>query len=346
VIIEGPSGILATAPKHDRPIYEPSKRRLTWSNGAIATAYSADEPERLRGPEHDALYADELAAWRDPTAWDMAMFGLRIGANPQACVTTTPRPTKIIRDLVARAGDGGVEITRGKTSENQANLSPVFLSQIVGRYAGTRLGRQELDGELLEDVEGSLWTSAKIEKTRIKKAPGLVRIVVAIDPAAKSTQGSDETGIIVGGIDQSGEGYVLDDCSGRYTPGEWAKKAVDAYERWEADRIVAEVNNGGEMVETTIRSVDPKIPFRAVHASRGKAVRAEPIAALYEQEKVHHAGTFPELEDQLCAFTSGFDRSSAGYSPDRLDALVWCLSELMTKAAVPTAQTSRMEVAR
>lgn len=338
VLIEGPSGILAASPNHDRPLFEPSKRRISWSNGAIATTYSADEPERLRGPEHDALYADELGSWKDPAAWSNAMFGLRVGKNPQACVTTTPRPTKLLRELVAREGKG-VVITRGRTVENEANLSPVFLSQIVGKYQGTRLGRQELDGELLTDVEGALWKQSDIDDTRIDaaKLPELTRIVVAIDPAVKSTEGSDETGIVVAGIDAQKHGYVLADLSGRYTPDEWARKAVKAYEDWKADRIIGEANNGGEMIETTLRSVSRNIPYRAVHASRGKTTRAEPVSALYEQKKIHHVGAFQELEDQLCAFTSGFDRNRSGYSPDRLDALVWALSELLVKREMPTA---------
>jgi phage terminase large subunit-like protein len=329
VIVEGPSGILATSPNHDRPTYEPSKRRLTWNNGATATTYSADEPERLRGPEHGAAYCDELAAWRDPTAWDMLMFGLRIGKNPQCCVTTTPKPTKLIRELVARDGKD-VRLTRGRTSDNQANLSPVFLSQIVGRYAGTRLGRQELDGELLEDVQGALWKRDWIDRDRLSVAPDLRRIIVAVDPAVSNNENSDETGIIVAGVDDAGHGYLLEDRSGSFTPDGWAKEAISAYQHWKGDRIVAEVNQGGAMVENTLRTIDPGIPYTAVHATRGKVLRAEPVSAFYEQRKIHHVGAFPELEDQLCAFTSDYDRKKNG-SPDRLDALVWALTELMVE---------------
>src|SRR5882757_9813403 len=337
VLVEGPSGILATAPNHDRPVYESSKRRVVWNNGAIATLFSAEEGERLRGPEHDAAYCDELGSWPDPTVWDNLMFGLRIGKNPRACVTTTPRPTKLIRGLVAREGKD-VVLTRGRTADNAANLSPVFLSQIVGRYDGTRMGRQELDGELLTDVPGALWQLTWVDRDRVQEAPkNLSRVVVAIDPAVTNNEGSDETGIIVAGIDAVGHGYLLEDISGRYAPHEWARKAVEAYRRWKADRIIAEVNNGGQMVETTIRMVDPNIPFKSVHASRGKVIRAEPIAALYEQGKVHHVGEFPQLEDQCCSFTSDFDRSRGG-SPDRLDALVWAFTELMTLKQIPTAQ--------
>ncbi len=327
-MVEGASGVLATSPKHDRPEYEPSKRRLTWPNGAIATTYSADEPERLRGPEHDFVWADELAAWNYPEAWDQAMFGLRRGKRPRAIVTTTPKPTKIIRGLVDREGKD-VFVTRGSTFENAANLAPSFLSEITKRYQGTRLGRQELQAEILDDVPGSLWQREWIDRARRERAPELKQIVVAIDPAVKSGEDSDETGIIVAGVGHDDRGYVLEDLSGRYAPHEWARVAVAAYHRHEADRIVAEVNNGGEMVEQVLRQVDATAAFRAVHASRGKVVRAEPIAALYEQGRIHHVGALEVLEDQMCAFTTDFDRGRAGYSPDRVDALVWVFTELM-----------------
>jgi predicted phage terminase large subunit-like protein len=328
VIIEGESGLLAIAPDHARPLYEPSKRRLTWPNGAIATAYSADEPERLRGPQHDAAWCDELASWRYPDAWDMLMLGLRLGKDPRAVVTTTPKPTRLLRDLLSRAGTD-VAVTRGSTMENEANLASAFLAQIVRRYEGTRLGRQELDAELLDDAPNAMWTRDLIERAHVAAAPSLRRIVVAIDPATTSGEESDETGIVVAGVGVDGEGYVLDDLSGRLAPTEWARRAVAAYQRHEADRVVAEVNAGGEMVEATLRVVDRNVSFKAVHASKGKVARAEPVAALYEQGRVHHVGAFPALEDQMCSFTTGYDRSSAGMSPDRLDALVWALTELM-----------------
>jgi predicted phage terminase large subunit-like protein len=328
VMVEGESGILSISPEWFRPIYEPSRRRLTWPNGAIATLYSADEPERLRGPQHDAAWADEVAAWRYPEAWDMLMFGLRLGADPKVVVTTTPRPTKLIRELVS---DPTVFITRGSTSENRANLAPAFLDKIVRKYEGTRLGRQELEAELLEDVPGALWTRGAIEASRTREAPSLSRVVVAIDPAVTSGEDADETGIVVVGKDAAGHGHVLSDVSGRYLPPEWARAAIGAYRTHQADRIVAEVNNGGEMVEATIRMVDPNVPFTAVRASRGKVTRAEPVAALYEQGRIHHVGAFPELEDQMCAFTTDFDRARAGYSPDRVDALVWALTELLVE---------------
>ena len=257
------------------------------------------------------------------------MLGLRIGKNPRVVATTTPRPVKLIRDLLAREGRD-VAVTRGRTIENAANLAPAFLSEITRRYEGTRLGRQELDAELLEDVPGALWQRDWIDRDRVSTAPELKRLVVAIDPAASSAEGSDETGIIVAGVGGDGHGYVIDDLSGRYQPPAWAALAIEAYRRYEADRIVAEVNAGGEMVQATLRTVDSNISFTAVHASRGKVIRAEPVAALYEQRKVHHVGILAALEDQLCAFTSDYDRSRGG-SPDRLDALVWALNDLMVK---------------
>jgi phage terminase large subunit-like protein len=331
VMVEGESGILAVSPPWERPRYEPSKRRLTWANGAIATLFSADEPERLRGPQHDAAWCDELGGWRHPEAWDMLMFGLRLGTDPRVVVTTTPRATTLLRSLI---GDPTVIVTRGTTYENRANLAPVFFGQIIRKYHGTRLGRQELEAELLEDVPGALWNRGMLEGSRALTAPPLIRVVVAIDPAASSTDRADETGIIVAGKDEGGRGWVLADASGRYQPTEWARTAVSVYRAHKADRIVAEVNNGGDMVEATLRMIEPNAPFAAVRASRGKVTRAEPIAALYEQGRVHHLGLFPELEDQMCAFTSdahGNLSRSAGYSPDRVDALVWALTDLLVE---------------
>jgi phage terminase large subunit-like protein len=332
VMVEGESGILAISPPWERPRYEPSKRRLTWPNGAICTLFSADEPERLRGPQHDAAWCDELASWRYPEAWDMLMFGLRLGTDPRVIVTTTPRPTRLLRELVA---DPTVLVTRGTTYENRANLAPSFLGQIIRKYQGTRLGRQELDAELLEDIPGALWNRGIIEATRARSAAPLTRIVVAIDPAASSTDAADETGIVVAGRDDHGHGWVLGDASGRYQPIEWAKTAISAYRSHSADRIVAEVNNGGEMVEATLRMVEPNVSFSAVRASRGKITRAEPVAALYEQGRVHHLGVFPQLEDQMCAFTASHrsdDKArSSGCSPDRVDALVWALTDLLVE---------------
>jgi predicted phage terminase large subunit-like protein len=263
----------------------------------------------------------------------MLMFGLRLGQDPRAIVTTTPRPIKLIRELLA---DPKVVVTRGRTEDNRKHLAPAFLEQIVRRYQGTRLGRQELDGEILDDMPGALWTHGIIDAARLTAAPALTRIVVAIDPAVSSHENADETGIIIAGRDVDGHGYVLADASGHYAPAEWAKVAIAAYAAHRADRIVAEVNNGGDMVEATLRVVDPNVPFAAVHASRGKVARAEPVAALYEQGRVHHLGALPLLEDQMCAFSSDFDRDAVGYSPDRVDALVWALTDLLL-APMPAA---------
>jgi predicted phage terminase large subunit-like protein len=331
VMVEGESGLLSIGVPQQRPHYEPSKRRLTWPNGAIATTYSADEPERLRGPQHDAAWCDEIASWRYPEAWDMLMFGLRLGNDPRVVVTTTPKPIKIIRELIA---DPTTVITRGSTYDNRDNLAPAFLHQIIRKYEGTRLGRQELNAELLDDVPGALWNRALLEETRWpvhRNVPDLVRIAVAIDPAASTGEDSDETGIVVAGKDANGHGYVLADQSGRYPPTEWARTAIALYRQHKADRIVAEVNNGGDMVEATIRMLDPNVSYTKVHASRGKVVRAEPVAALYEQKRIHHVGAFPTLEDQMCAFTTDFDRKAAGFSPDRVDALVWAFADLLVE---------------
>jgi phage terminase large subunit-like protein len=329
VMVEGESGLLAIGFKHQRPVYEPSKRRLTWPNGSIATTYSADEPERLRGPQHDLAWCDEIASWRYPEAWDMLMFGLRLGEDPRVVVTTTPKPVKIIRELLA---DPTTVVTKGATYENAANLAPAFLAQIVKRYEGTRLGRQELNAEVLDDVPGALWNRQRLEELRWlhhRPLPELTRIVVAIDPAASSSEDADETGIILAAKDARGTGYVLGDYSGRYTPTQWAARAIALYRDHKADRVVGEVNNGGEMVENTLRMVDANVAFTAVRASRGKVIRAEPVSALYEQNRVWHVGSFPMLEDQMCGFTSDFDRSIAGFSPDRVDALVWAFTDLL-----------------
>jgi phage terminase large subunit-like protein len=323
VMVEGDSGILSLYGTGIRPLYEPSKRRVTWPNGAIATTYSADEPERLRGPQHDAAWADEIGAWKYATeAWDMLMFGLRLGQRPRCVATTTPRPIQLVRDLTKASS---TVVTRGRTFDNAANLAPSFLEQILSKYEGTRLGRQEIEGELLDDVPGALWTRSEIDKLRVTEAPELVRVVIPIDPAMTSGEKADETGIVPVGLGVDGHGYVLKDLSCRMSPDGWARRAVQAYHELEADRIIAEVNNGGELVENVIRTADPLVSYKSVHASRGKRVRAEPVSALYEQSRVHHVGSFPQLEDQMCAFTpDGYDGS-----PDRVDALVWGLTELM-----------------
>lgn len=333
VMVEGESGILACAPPTNRPRYEPSKRRLTWPNGAQATTYSGDEPDLLRGPQHDAAWADELAAWRYPEAWDQLQFGLRLGTDPRVVVTTTPRATPLIKNLLAAPT---TRTTRGSTRENAANLAPAFLSQIVARFEGTRLGRQELDGAILDDNPGALWQRENIEATRLFQAPALFsRVIVGVDPqVADPAQTTDEqtaeTGIIVAGVAGSGtqaRGYVLDDRSVRASPQGWASAVIAAYTKNKADRIIAEANNGGAMVEAVIataaKDAGLRVPVTLVHASRGKAIRAEPVAALYEQGRISHVGAFPELEDQLCSWEPGQK------SPDRMDALVWAFTHLM-----------------
>ena len=322
VMVEGESGILACSSPSDRPLYEPSKRRLTWKNGSMATTYSADEPDRLRGPQHDAAWCDEIAAWRYPDAWDMLVMGLRLGDNPQAVITSTPRPIKIIKELAA-AKD--TVVTRGSTYENRANLAESFFTQIIGKYEGTRLGRQELYAEILIDNPGALWKREQIDSLRVHAAPPLRRIVVAIDPAVTTGDNSDETGIVGCGMGEDKHSYILKDSSMRGSPDEWARAAVRLYYELEADIIIGETNNGGDMIETILRTIDPNIPYRGVHASRGKMIRAEPISALYEQGKVHHVGMFAKLEDQMC----DWHPSMGGKSPDRMDALVWGLTELM-----------------
>lgn len=338
VMVEGESGLLSICPRHFRPDYEPSKRRLTWPNNCIATMFSSEEPDRLRGPQHGAAWCDELAAWRNvDTTWSTLQFGMRLGQNPRTLITTTPRPLKLLKELIARDGQDAI-VTRGTTYDNRANLAPSFFSQIVSRYEGTRLGRQELNAELLSDTPGALWQVDWLDRDRVDTAPELLRIVVAIDPAVSTSPNADETGIIVAGVDRRGHAYVLDDLSGKFGPHDWAKRAIDAFDRHKADRIIAESNNGGELVRHTLRTIRPNIPYRAVHASRGKVTRAEPVSAVYEQSKAHHVGSgLSALEDQMCAFTSDFDRSRAGYSPDRVDALVWALTELTVVARPPVA---------
>jgi phage terminase large subunit-like protein len=323
VMIEGESGILAISPAWFKPVYEPSKRRLTWPNGAMATTYSGDKPDQLRGPQHDAAWCDELAAWRYPESFDQLLFGLRLGDNPQLVATTTPRPTRIIRELM---GEAGTVITSGTTYENAANLAARTLETFRRKYEGTRLGRQELYAALLEDTPGALWQRGALEELRVMNTPTMKKIVVAIDPAVSVGEGSAETGIIVAGLGMDGQGYVLEDATVSDSPARWAAQAVAVYHKYKANVIVAEANNGGDMVEHTLRTVDRGAAIRRVHASRGKATRAEPVAALYEQGRVHHVGAFAELEDQMCTWMPGET------SPDRMDALVWALTELMVDA--------------
>lgn len=326
-MVEGESGILSAHPKAFRPLYEPSKRRLTWPNGAVATLYNAVEPDQLRGPQHDGAWCDELAKWRYAgETWDQLQFGLRLGDKPRQVVTTTPRPIPVLKQIMDAAS---TVTTRGSTRENKSNLADSFLAEIVGRFAGTRLGRQELDAEILDDVPGALWTRAMMDGAKIRSAPDMQRIVVSVDPSG--TKGAeddgDSIGIIVAGKGVDGFGYVLADRTCKLSPDGWGRRAVEAFREFQADRIIAERNFGGAMVEHVIRSVDATVAYQEVTASRGKVARAEPVAALYEQGRVKHAGYFPELEDQMCSFTS------SGYlgdgSPDRADAAVWALTELM-----------------
>jgi phage terminase large subunit-like protein len=333
VLVEGPAGILTISPPWDMPVYEPSKRRLTWKNGATATTYSGENPEQLRGPEHEKALVDELAKFKYPQdTWDNLMLGLRLGDNPQVVVTTTPKPIKTLKEIIA-AKD--TVITKGSTYENKANLAQKFYEYVVSKYEGTRLGRQELYAELLDDNPNALWQRSIIDENRKDKAPELMRVVVAIDPAVTSTEESDEAGIIIAGLGYDGHGYVLDDASIQASPDTWAGIAVNKYYDWEADRIVAEKNNGGDLVEMVIRTKDSNVSYRGVWATRGKYVRAEPIAALYEQGKIHHIGTFADLEDELCEWSPGDSKS-----PGRLDALVWALTELM----LPKKGKLRVEV--
>lgn len=333
VMVEGDSGIMSVHPKAFRPSYQPSMRRLTWPNGATATVFNATEPDQLRGPQFDLGWCDELAKWRyAQETWDMLQFGLRLGDDPRQLITTTPRPIVVLRKIMA---DARTVVTRGSTRDNSANLARTFLENIEAKYAGTRLGRQELEAEMLDDVPGSLWTRDGIDKHRKgqkEKLPDMQRVVVAIDPAGKSqetaiSEGTAETGIIVAGIGTDGRGYVLDDLTCSLSPNGWARRALSGYDMHSADAIVVETNQGGDMVKQTIQSARPGVPVIEVHASRGKVTRAEPIAALYEQGRISHVGAFPHLEDQMVLFTPlGIAGETTG---DRVDALVWAFSQLM-----------------
>ncbi len=333
IMIEGESGILTISPPWFRPNYEPSKRRITWPNGAQASTYSAEDPEQLRGPGHDLAWCDELAKWkRQREAWNNLMFGLTLGEDPHCIVTTTPRPTPLVKELSKRKGTD-VALVLGHTDENLDNLAPSVVVNIIQPYEGTRTGRQELAGEILEDVEGALWSLAAIDGLRVNKPPGdLVKCATAIDPSGSSEEGASLQGIVTAGTALCSckgkpeiHGFVLADNSGHYTPEGWARVAIGALDKWDGDRIIAEKNYGGDMVKATLNAVDPNVSYKGVTATRGKVVRAEPIAALYEQCKVHHVGVFPDLEEQLTNWTP------ADKSPDRLDALVWALTYLMIR---------------
>ncbi|WP_245731189.1 DNA-packaging protein [Loktanella fryxellensis] len=335
VMVFGDSGIMACAPPDRRPVWIAGRRMLEWPNGAVATVYSAFDPEALRGPQFDAVWADELAKWKQGEAtWDMVAFGLRLGRNPQACITTTPRNVPLLRDMLAR--DSTV-VTHATTYANAANLAPAFLIEVQRRYGGTRQGRQELDGVLLSDAPGALWGGAALAAVGVDTAPVMDRIVVAVDPPTTAHKRSDACGIVVAGVVMQGppqdwRGYVLEDATvAAASPLDWARAAVAALHRHGADRLIAEVNQGGDMVEAIVRQVDPLVPYGKVTATRGKVARAEPVAALYEQGRVAHLRGLGALEDQMCLMTTG------GYvgtgSPDRVDALVWALHALMIAPA-------------
>jgi phage terminase large subunit-like protein len=332
VMVEGESGLLAVSPPWNRPLYEPSKRRLTWLNGAIATTYSGDDPDQLRGPQHDGAWADEPAKWRySLDAWNQLEFGLRLGDHPQVVATTTPRPIPLIKQLVA---DRQTIVTRGSTYDNRPNLAQSFIERVLDRYEGTRLGQQELYAMLLDDTPGALWNRAILEATRVREVPKLVHIVVGVDPAASSDEGANETGIVVVGKGGDGHGYVLADRTVLGSPVTWAKAALHAYATYQADRIVVERNNGGEMVEHTIRTTEggKDVPIQTVWASRGKYTRAEPVSALYEQGRFHHVGMFAQLEDQQCGYVPGVPGMD---SPDRMDAMVWAATALFPNVGTP-----------
>jgi phage terminase large subunit-like protein len=329
IMVEGPSGILAVCPPWARPSYEPSTRKIVWPNGGVVYAFSAEEPDRLRGPNFDGHWCDEITSWANAAdVWDMLQMALRIpggqGHPPCGLVTTTPKNQPVLKAIMQAPSTA---ITRAKTSDNATNLDASTLAYLQDKYAGTRLGRQELEAELLEDLEGALWNRSLIDECRVRRGAEpekMLRVVVAVDPPGGASKSNAECGIVVAGLGSDRHIYILADCSGRYSPEKWARTAVDAYKSWRADRIVAEQNFGGAMVESTIRSINKGVAIKMVVASRGKQVRAEPISSLYEQRRCHHVGEFPALEDQMC----GWDPMEAGPSPDRVDALVWAATEL------------------
>jgi phage terminase large subunit-like protein len=325
VMVEGESGLLSL-PFAIEPEWEPSLRRLRWQNGAVATLYSAAEPESLRGPQHHFAWADEVAKWPcGIAAWDNLMLGLRLGAAPRAMATTTPRPVPLVRRLVAEAG---VVCTNGRTIDNRMHLPREYIDGMNALYAGTRWGRQELDGELIEDVAGALWSRDLLERQRVLDAPEMKRIVIGVDPPVSDH--GDACGIVAVGLAADGKAYVLGDHSiNGASPERWARAVAGAAEMWKAERVVAEDNQGGAMVESTLRAANLAMPVKRVHASRGKSARAEPVAALYEAGRAYHAAAYPELEDQLCGLISGGGYEGPGRSPDRADALVWAMTELM-----------------
>jgi phage terminase large subunit-like protein len=330
IMVLGESGLMAICPQGEQPRYARASGRLSWPNGAVSQLFSAEEPDRLRGKQHMKLWLDELAAWRDPDAFDQAMFGLRLGDKPQAVITTTPRPTKLIKQLVE---DKNAIITRGSTFDNSHHLAAAFVERIAARYEGRTIGRQELFAEIVEEAPGALWTRELIERQRLPQGATTAdysEIVIGVDPPAKSGDRADECGIVVVGKTSQGAIHVLADLTSQGdTPGQWAARVGAAFRRFKANRIVAEINNGGEMVVEVLRQSDPNLPVRAVTATRGKFLRAEPVATAYERGIVHHVGYFEKLEDQLCTLTPDFDARASGFSPDRADALVWAIADLI-----------------
>jgi phage terminase large subunit-like protein len=329
VMVEGPSGLLSVHGKAERPTWRPSCRQLTWPNGAIGHIFSAEDPESLRGPQFEIAWADELCKWRHPDeTWNMLQFALRLGSYPRQMVTTTPRPIPLLRRLLQ---DDRTALTRASTRRNAQNLAPSFLQDIVGRYAGTFLGRQELEGELVEERQGALWSLELLERFRVSEAPSLARLVVAVDPPVSSGKRADSCGIVAAGCDERGHVFVLEDATvTRATPSVWAAAALALYHRLSADALVVEVNQGGDLVSSVIRTLDGAVPITPVHATRGKYLRAEPVAALYDQGRVHHVGAYEALEDEMITFDlAGLP---SGKSPDRLDALVWAITHLALRA--------------
>jgi len=332
--------LIKVSPESEAPEVRYKPVRIRWPSGAIAYGYNGTEPDQLRGPEFDTAWVDELAKYsKARETWDMLQFTMRRGV-PKVLVTTTPRPIPIIKDIMAKAGTA---VTRGKTLDNADNLAPEFIEDIMAKYAGTRLGRQELDGEIVDDVPGALWTRAMLDATRVAQAPEMARVVVAIDPSG--TDGNDEgddIGIVVAGRGIDGRGYVLEDCTCKLSPDGWARRSITAYHRHQGDRIVAERNFGGAMVGAVIRAADGSVPFKEVVASRGKAARAEPVSALYEQGRVSHVGSFAALEDEMCLMTgSGFVGEG---SPNRMDALVWALTEVMLGYQPPKSDSGHVDI--
>lgn len=346
-MLRGESGILNIYPEDKKPQYKPSKRRVEFHNGSQAFLYSSEKPERLRGPQHHLAWCDELCAWGggNPNVakdtWNMLQMGLRLGNHPQSIITTTPKPMELIVDLVE---DDSCYVTRGSTYDNTANLPDSFLNSILKQYEGTRLGKQELEAEILLEVPDALWDTDMLDECRIGlgEVPDLTRIVVAVDPAVSNSEDSDETGIVVVGKDSDENGYVLADYSLKSKTNVWAKKVSKAYHNEKADIVVGEVNNGGDLVESVLKTVDRNMNYKSVRASRGKAIRAEPVSGLYEQGRIFHIGKFDKLEEQMCKWSP----KDSNTSPDRMDALVWGFTELFIDEDVSSSLVTMLQGGR